>query len=520
MTEDTKRLKAVMIALLLLISWAIYINTTNGDFIKDDIYQVLRNEWIRSFSNAPAVFFGSVWDFLPEGGELTYYRPMMHIFYMFSYKLSELNTWGYHLVNILLHSLNSVMVFLVALKLFRGMKSAERATERLRLLAAFLAALIFATHTVNTEVVAWVAAVPELSFTLFGLLSFYLYINKRYKAAVPLFLLSLFSKETAMVVPILIFLYAIIYERSEIKWFSRFAPYGVMVAVYSVMRVYALEGVAPGGVGHRGLIYLHDFTLNAMPLLWVYMKKLAVPVNLIYFSHIRHELIYSFLNPRAVAYMVATLIFFWLLYRLARADAGLFLLASWALAPLIPVMLLGFIKGGPVFAERYLYLSTAGLGFFVMGALLRLWSASSEGRLRRTMLLSSGAVLIVVILFSVGTVKRNYVWNDSLRLWEDVVTKAPENMTARLWYGNDLIKRGRVEEAIAAYREAIKAAPPNADTLSGMYNNLGIAYAKKGMMAEAVESFRGALRVEPENTDAAGNLQRALHLRDGGRSGE
>ncbi|MBI5234367.1 MAG: hypothetical protein HY880_08430, partial [Deltaproteobacteria bacterium] len=187
--------------IIFIVSSVVYLNILPNGFIHDDNNQIVENPWLRDFRNLPAIFFSSVWSFLEEKGQSNYYRPVMHLVYMADYTIFGLKPWGWHLTSLVINSLNSVMVFVVTLKLLRE-KAANAA------IPAAAGALLFAVHPVHTEAVAWAAGIPELTFAFFYLVSFYLYIQYRDTQRVVFlissaisFFLSTLSKEPALTLP-------------------------------------------------------------------------------------------------------------------------------------------------------------------------------------------------------------------------------------------------------------------------------------------------------------------------------
>jgi hypothetical protein len=186
---DLKSSLLPFVTVIVLISAGVYANTLVNDFVYDDRSQVLENRFILDFRYLPDIFTKSAWSFQSAPVVSNYYRPMMNVIYMPSYYIFGLTSWGFHLGNILFHAGNSILVLLLARRLFAD-KPARLQAEKLTseqvcrpdavlpltstfLAPPFLAALLFAVHPIHTEAVAWVAAVPELSFTLF-----YLFIHR------------------------------------------------------------------------------------------------------------------------------------------------------------------------------------------------------------------------------------------------------------------------------------------------------------------------------------------------------
>jgi hypothetical protein len=241
-----------LIIIIISVSLAVYFNALFNAFVFDDIFQVLENQWIRDIGNIPAIFSQSVWGFNSKASVLHYYRPLMHLIYMFNYHVFGLQPWGFHLVNILMHAGVSVMVFLISQRLLRESHFSNVNTY---LSPPFIAAILFATHPIHTEVVTWVAAIPELSFTFFSLLSFYLYIRSgkesrsNYILSLVSYAFALFSKETALTLPIILAAYDFTLRQrpapSLKEHIRRYIPYLTVTGLYLIMRSYGLRDVAP-----------------------------------------------------------------------------------------------------------------------------------------------------------------------------------------------------------------------------------------------------------------------------------
>ena len=166
--------RAVAAVIIMIVVLSVYATSLGNGFVHDDHDQIINNPWITSASYLPSILFSSVWSFQGDPQALSnYYRPVMYIIYMVEYHLFNLSPWGWHLVNMLIHSANSIMVFLLFSRLsippeLWG-KRAHQGSVLPAMVFPLLAALLFATHPVNSEAVAWVACVPELSFTFFYL---------------------------------------------------------------------------------------------------------------------------------------------------------------------------------------------------------------------------------------------------------------------------------------------------------------------------------------------------------------
>ncbi len=491
------------IVFLFAVSAGIYIKTINGEFVSDDIYQVLQNPWIRDFSHLKEILFSSVWSFIPEGSGSKYYRPVMYLFYILGYQLSGSEPWGYHLIKILLHSASTIALFFLTIRILESASLKKVVGEKaygLSTATAFFAALLFATHPVNSEAVAWVAALPELSFTLFCLLSFYFYTVRRYMLTALFFFLSLMSKETAIVLPLLLLAYNISFGSGFIgtvstdKITKRYLPLCVAFALYLVLRFIAMGEVAPAGVTEK-LLNGYEYSLNILPHIWAYMKKLVWPTDLVFFNLLRSDPVTSLLAIKSVVAIILSLVTLSILAAVRKVYPHIFLSATWIFLPVLPVIYSGWVSGFPLFAERYLYLSTAGFSLFVsfVAAEIFLYFRAGKG---------AAAVFLIVMLlistvFSVMTVSRSIVWMNAFNLWQDGSIKAPANPEIRINYGNELAKRNLLNDALVEYKAALKLTPESAS----LHNGIGITYAKLGLFKDAVSEFEVALTLGPDREE-------------------
>ncbi|MEE9614218.1 MAG: hypothetical protein V3W31_04595, partial [Thermodesulfobacteriota bacterium] len=351
------------IIVLFMVSSVVYLNSLPNGFVYDDLPQVVQNPRIQDPSSLPDIFLTDVWSFSGRNAS-NYYRPVMYLIFTADYHLFGLNPLGFHLTSVLLHAGVTVMVFLITSFILGSPSRAQGGTENDASPAAggrgtaFFAALLFATHPVHTEAVAWVSGVPELSFTLFYLLSFYFYIREdRPGLSLVFFLLAALSKETALTLPLVMAAYDRCFGKG-LAFYSllkRYLPYLAVAALYFAVRSYVVGGLAPVNV-HAGLSAYEQF-INVFPLFAQHLGKLLLPMNL-NVTHTFHP-ISSMLEWRGILSLFAAAAFMaavWLLMRRSPTAAfGLLLVA----VPLLPALYIPAL-GEHAFAERYLYMPSVG----------------------------------------------------------------------------------------------------------------------------------------------------------------
>jgi len=482
-------------------AFLLYLNALGNGFVSDDFEQVLNNGFIRSPANIPEIFSTHMWGFRSTVGS-NYYRPFIHLIYMASYFLFGLAAWGFHLVNILFHSATAGLVFLIARELLG--EEGKSGFFSAPIIAPIIAGLLFASHPIHTEAVDWVSAISELSFSFFFLLSFYSFVKAGKEglvrkgfhiASLLFFAVSLLCKETALMLPFVLLAYEHSFKRTGGRTgaarVKRFFPYLLLIIIYMGARTFALEGFLPER--NSGGLDLTPFeqAINAFPLFAKYMGKLLFPVNLTGYDG---SFITSLSGRGGYISLALTALFMALLFAAYKRNKEVFFPLAFMGLTLLPALYLRAIIGS-TFAERYLYLPS--FGFVLLFAVL----IKKTGNLKAKKALYAG-LLILISLYSVGTIARNPVWKDNLSFWSDTAAKSPRSDLAHNELGFALLNAGRTDEAIREFLTALRLNPDNYNA----HCNLGIAYAVKGMTAEAIREFLISLRIEPGFAKAHFNL--------------
>lgn len=505
LTTSLRRLAAsdaALLALLLALAVLPYLGTLANSFVYDDYPQLVENPYVRSFHYLPAIFGTTVWSFQGAQGTTNYYRPLMTLSYLICYKLFGALPFGFHLANIALHAAVVCLLFVVTRRLFADS------------LVAFLAAGLFALHPVHTEVVAWIAAIPDIELTLFYLLAFWFFLRagettgRRARAmrlaAAGSFLLALLSKEPALTLTLLAALYEHFYREDRDKTslrekFSRYRALWALGATYLLFRALFLGGLAP--VLQRPALNWSEAGLSALALVGQYLGKLLWPMRLCAF-HIFHKSSIA-LDPRVLAGLAALLacaVVFIMLLRPARMASFALL---WLLLTLAPVLNARWMANN-VFAERYLYLPSVGFCWLVAWGAARLWRSSSP-RVARWRLRLALALGLIAALYTARTVTRNRDWHDELSFCTQTVACAPEAYLIRTNLGKVYWDRGDLQGAEREWLASYRLSPTTVVAL----NNLGVLYTRLQRYPEAVTYLRKAITLKPTFADAHLNLATA-----------
>jgi tetratricopeptide (TPR) repeat protein len=480
-----------LLSFLLIAAFAfvVYISVLGYGFVRDDLEQIVENTWMRSPANIPQIFSSQMWGFNPAF-KSNYYRPFIHLIYMAVYFLFGAAPWGFHLANLLFHSLMSGLVFLTARELMKETHPPS--------IAPVLAGLLFAAHPIHTEPVAWASAISELSFSFFFLLSFYLYIKSEekdsgkglYAWSVLSFAFSVLCKETGMLLPFVL----IVYEYALKKKFQlrKYMPHFGALLVYLTARTLALRGVMP--VKQDGRILAlgpFEYLINAFYLFIKYIEKLLLPINLNGYST---DFISSLSEPRGFISLALAALFLILSFIAYKKEKKVFFALAFLSMTLLPALYIRALYG-TTFAERYLYLPS--FGFVLLFAFSFKWAVKEKSRKA----LYAG-LLIIIGLYSWGTIQRLPVWKDNVSYWTDSVAKNPESDYLHTVLGFALMNENRLDEAQGELNAAIGIDPENPDA----HCHLGAIYGMKGMNEEAVKELSLAERLDPSCPDAHFNL--------------
>jgi Flp pilus assembly protein TadD len=496
--KTTARITVIPILILLLISFAVFSNALSGLFVYDDKYQIVENPWITDIGNIPTIFSKGVWSFLPGFDTSNYYRPLMHIVYMFNYHVFGLKPWGFHLVNILFHCGTSVLVFLI---IRRFLTEHRVTTSSAYLSPPFIAGMLFASHPIHTEAVTWISGLPDVAFTFFYLLSFYLYImfrdgtKKGYVLSILSFSVATLFKEPALTLPIMLIVYDHLLKKFDeplLARIKRYLPYAVVSSIYLLVRYYALGSFVPTAFYHG--LSTYQFVINVFPLFREYLTSLLWPFNLNLW-HTFHP-INSIFEAKGMISVVVTLIFIVVAAAAYKKNTVLFFSLLLLAIPLLPVLYIKGIIGKP-FAERYLYLPSVGYVF-----LLAVFLSWAKEKLSSSVMSVTIAFMVLGGAYTVGTINRNSVWKDNLNLWSDTVKKSPDSAEAHYDLGIAHAFQGQLDRAIAEYQTALRLKPDYAEA----HNNLGIAYAFQGQLDRAIAEYQTALRLKPDSEEAYNNL--------------
>ncbi len=485
MGKIEKLSKIQLIFIILAFGFLVYLNSLFNGFVWDDEEQILKNPLIQNFSNLPLIFKYST--FYGGGGAPTgwFYRPMMTLSYLVNYSLFGPNAFGFHFFQLIIHLLNAILIFLIFSEIFSREKFSNSK------LIGFLAALIFAVHPGNVEAVSYIAALQEVLYTLFALIALFVLLRlgdyRRRKFLYFLFLgflifLSLLSKESALFIIPLIFVFLFFFQKEKIIGLLFSSILAILSYFFLRLAVAKVPFLSPnvGPVAEASFVQ----RLMTIPYETVsYLRIIFFPKDL-FIS--QHTLITSFSDFRFWGFLLLLLPFFvFLIWFGIREKLKLFFFfAFWFWGSIF--LVLNILPLDMTVAERWLYFPLIGfLG--MMGVIIE------KLKIKNIKLKIFGAFLMVIVIssFSVRTVLRNFDWKDGLTLYGHDIRINPDAFDLQNNYGVELFRVGKIDEAKEHFERSIELYP----RWWFAYNNLGVVYERKGDLERARKLYEQTLEI-------------------------
>ena len=476
-------------ALLILLTVAAYLPVMHAGFIWDDEALITNNRLVKANDGLYRFWFTS---------EATDYWPLTSTLWWLEWRLWGASPLGYHAVNVLLHAINAVLVWMVL--------------RRLKIPGAWLAALVFAIHPVNVATAAWVSEQKNTLSMLFYAAAILLYLKfdkegcwHWYVFSLVAFLLALLSKAAVVMLPVVLLGCAWwIHNRLRWKDFLRTAPFFSLSAALGLVtiRFQYHHRIAVGLAAQSVSLASRFATAGSVP--WLYLYKAVLPLSLTaVYPKWQVDASHWVSYVPGVIFAGGLALFWW-----KRNTWGRPLLFGFGYFVVMLFPVLGFLDQSfhrlSSVADHWQYYSIiAPIALVVVAGEWIGRRLSEQGR-------HWGAALGVAVLMALGvaTWTRANVYADAETLWRDNVAKNPDAWVAHYNLATELQTAGKLLEAGEQYEQTLRLRPGYAEA----ENNLGITLAQAGRLPEAVMHFERALQINPDLADVHGNLGHALML--------
>lgn len=467
---------------ILLLTFLVFLpSLQNGITNWDDEQYITQNALLQSlsFDNLRAIFSTPV---------MGNYHPITILSLAFNHQFSGFNLFGYHFTNVLLHVLNTGLVFWFIYLLTKQ-----------KLVIALTVALLFGIHPLHVESVSWLSERKDVLYSFFFLLGLinYLFYQKQqqlkyYAYTFIFFLLAVLSKPAAVIFPLVLLLIDYWQNKDfqlktilpKLPFFAIALLMGlVTITVQSEVGVLAMDEFAQHTFLHKILFASYGFM--------VYIFKLLIPIHLSayypYPSISNNEVgfLYYLMPIIVIALFVSSFIF------RKKAKPILFGLLFYSVNVVLVLQLVSV--GRVIMAERYVYLATIGIFFILAYYLQTLVDNKRLWKKVKPIVLSLGIIYLLGLAYT--TFQRTKIWKNSNTLWSSVIEAYPN--TALAYYNRGLYffnKKQQIPAALQDYQKAIEVAP---NYYEALYNTAYLLEKQK-QNEKAKEYLDKALKIKTE----------------------
>ncbi len=464
--------------IIFILGFALYGQTLFFDYSYfDDQSLILENAPIlSSFKNIDTVFTSDAFFSVNK----YYYRPLLNFSFMVEMQVGGTLPFIYHLGNILIHILVVFLIFRLFIQL------------KFRTELAWFFSILFLVHPVLVQAVAWIPGRNDSLLALFVLAAFNVFLAFKekprllyYLAYLGFFILALFTKETAAILPIIVIFYFTFVERKQIsktdKWLIIFGSLAVGIIWY-IFRRLAL------GSDPVTLEILIISIYNNLPAFLVSLGKAFLPLNL--------SVLPILADSKTIYGLIALPLLLLALLTAKKKDwRRLCLGALWFILFLLPSLVRLNPIDTPDFLEHRLYLPLIGL--FIMIAEID-WVKNLEWQKKGVKLLSVG----IITLFIVLSWRHSRVFENRISFWQSAVETSPHSALANRNLGAMYYLDSQTDLAIKYYRRALEINPNEPMA----HNNIGLIYSERGSYGQAEKEFKKELSLYPNYDKALFNL--------------
>lgn len=528
----------LLLLLLIPLGFILYNDALRAPFVYDDKGYILQNEAIRSLS----------------GIDISGTRYLGFLSFALNYAVGGLEPFDYHLVNLLIHIANAILVFFLVSSIadtpYLCATEGKGPQKETALAIAAVVSLVFLAHPLQTQAVTYVTQRFTSLATMFYLLAVLLYARARtgawkdeggrnlkgkaaYGLSLVFTLMAMKTKEISFTIPFAILIYDWVFFRGS----SEPGAVGRRIPYYFLLLVIPLSIIVPEyfptdtgsvtdtlrrlQVQEAAGLPRDVYTFTQFNVIVTYMKLLVFPAGLA-IDH-SYRLSSSLFEPATLTsfLFLAALLLSAIVLSLSKRRMGVY-------AAFYTFGILWFFNGlmvesflvpiQDVMFEQRTYLP--GIGFFIAAASFLLYLIESTRR-RLNMRLSSFAAAALVVLVTTpalfaGTLSRNEVWTDELKLLDEAIERSPDK--ARLYYARACvyIDRKEYEKAVIEASETLKLSPNHVEAVHVRAE----ALQRLGRVDEAMRDFSRAVALAPDvgvryynravAFDAAGDLSSAI----------
>lgn len=451
---------------------------------------------------------------------LTDARFFADITFAFNYFLHKENVFGYHLINTLIHFINVLLVYFLS-KTILTLPKLNNYFQKKENIIASITALLFATHPIQTQAVTYIIQRYTSLGALFYFATIILYLKARlhtnknkkvlfYLLTVTTTILAFKTKQNTFTLPIMILFTELFFFTTKENFKNNLQ---VLFPFFAVIFLLPFLLLITTGL-HQNLFFAIDnltretleidrstYLFTQFSVILTYIKLLFLPFNQsLYYEYPLNESFFAF--KTFFSFTLLLLIIsstFYFIYKSVKRNQPHYLLPTFGILFFFIALSIesSIIPIKDVIFEHRLYLPSFGFFLFIVSSIIIM---VENFKLNKKYVIYF--LLFISLIFSALTVKRNVVWQDNIRIWENVLDKYPNSFKAYTSIGGTYLKRGNLTEAKENFIKALKINPNYSYTL----NNLGSIYDLEGDYKKAFELYSRAQKANPKYAPIHSNI--------------
>lgn len=471
----------IIFLILLAVCFGIYSNTLQNDFIIDDIDLIVNNSYIKNIKFLPLLFITDFFHFSPYG-KSSYYRPLTMLTFSLDYHLWNLNPFGYHLTNIILHATVALLFYIFIYNLFSDRQ------------IALFSALIFTMHPIYANLIAYLPCrgdILAVLFILITVITFLKFLHNENIALLSLSLISyscaLLSRENAILFPFLLLLLMCISSKKKALIVKYDLLFIIVTCFYLLLRIEA------------NISFPHFLKISFPLKLWLinfvhmikeYLVIFFIPTQLRIIRIIPFVKNASFLDIVPFVMFIASMALL-IKKRFAFRRQLLFLLLWFALAimPLAKLMFY-YSRQGLAMFEHWFYLPSLALCALLGYIFSRIYSIRKS--------ISIMIFTSVCIFYTYNVFDTNSRWENNQFFFDYLMPLEPSCNMIKFNRAKILAKNKKFDEAIEEFGKILRSEPNAWD----VYFELGNMYFLNREFNKALENYQRAIEINP-NSDLA-----------------
>ena len=386
----------LVLLVIIIINLGLYSRNLNDFFVSDDF------DWVHITHTSEKnilSYFTTNYSGTNEGGS---YRPFINILFKLDHSIWNLNPLGYHITNLVFHILTAFIIYLLILRFFNKKKD--------KLLIASLSGILFSILPSHAEVAIWISGRCDVSSIFFYILSFYIYLifrkKKKHKYLILslfFFIVSLLSKEMAISLPIIVFIYEWYKKDYRIKNIIKSIKYpfvyGILTLLFFIIRYKAI-GLLFGYYGKSNMSIQFD-KIYEMFIHLISNTFLFLNNRLVFFNYFKDKYLLFFIILSIIIYLII---------KVSKYKKEIVFYLLFFFITMIPVLNLAYSSLNDE-GERYSYLPSIALVIIIAIVL-----SNINNKYIKYILM-----ITIILYFSYFSIQKSIIWDQASKISSNIV---------------------------------------------------------------------------------------------------